>query len=76
MLFSLKIMRSDWSRAILFILHTRMNIIITLSRPLHSYWVCVTLLTTTSVVTVTLFIDKTNVRVNNLLERHLKTFFI
>ena len=32
------------------------------ARPLHSDWLCMTLLTTTCDVTVTLFIDKINVR--------------
>ena len=50
MLFSLKILRSDWSDLFC---HTPMNRIFTSPRPLHSAWLCVTLLTTTCDVTVT-----------------------
>ena len=48
MLFSLKILRSDWSDLFF---HTPMNRIFTSPRPLRSDWICVTLLTLTCNVT-------------------------
>ena len=59
MLFSLKILRSDWTHLFF---HTRMNRIYTSTHPLHSDWLCVTLLTPNCDVTVMLFMDKPNVR--------------
>ena len=62
MLFSLKILRSDWSKAILFFssFYNEQNFYFA---PPPSLWLaCVTLLIAICDVTVPLFIDKTNVR--------------
>ena len=49
-------------KQLIFFFHLTMEIMFTLPRPLHSDRLCATLLLATFGVTVTLFIDKTNVR--------------
>ena len=62
MLGSMKILRSDWFKTILFIFLFPDEKFLTSPRPLHSDLICATLPTTRCGVTVMLFIDKTILR--------------
>ena len=61
MLYTMKMLRSDWSKTFFFV-HFTIKIFFTLPRPLPGDWLCMTLSATTCDVPFTLFIDKTNMR--------------